>query len=112
MDSGTWVFKIGGSLHANPQLRGWLGTLAVHGAGRVVIVPGGGPFADAVRAVQARWGFPDADAHFMALQAMDQYGRMLVAIEPRLAPAPDVAQMRTLLERGRAVHHDRGPDAE
>lgn len=103
MDSGTWVFKIGGSLRANPHLRGWLGTLAVHGAGRVVIVPGGGPFADAVRAVQARWGFPDADAHFMALQAMDQYGRMLVAIEPRLAPAPDVAQMRTLLERGRAV---------
>lgn len=97
------MFKIGGSLHANPQLRGWLGTLATHGAGRVVIVPGGGPFADAVRAAQARWGYSDADAHYMALQAMDQYGRMLAAIEPRLAPAPDRARMHKLLARGRAV---------
>ncbi len=103
MKSGIWVFKIGGSLHANPQLRGWLGTLATHGAGRVVIVPGGGPFADAVRAAQARWGFPDADAHFMALQGMDQYGRMLIAIEPRLALAPDAAQLRAMLERGCTV---------
>lgn len=103
MNSGIWVFKIGGSLHANPRLRAWLAALATHGAGRVVIVPGGGPFADAVRAAQARWGFPDADAHYMALQAMDQYGRMLTAIEPRLAHAPDAAQLRVMLERGRAV---------
>jgi len=103
MNSGIWVFKIGGSLHANPRLRAWLAALATHGAGRVVIVPGGGPFADAVRAAQARWGFPDADAHYMALQAMDQYGRMLAAIEPRLARAQDVAQLHALREQGRAV---------
>ncbi len=103
MSSGIWVFKIGGSLHDNPRLRAWVAALATHGAGRVVIVPGGGPFADAVRAAQARWGFPDADAHFMALQAMDQFGRMLTAIEPRLARAQDEARLLALLERGRAV---------
>ncbi len=103
MNSGIWVFKIGGSLHAHPQLRSWLAALAAHGGGRAVIVPGGGPFADAVRAAQARWGFSDADAHFMALQAMDQYGRMLSAIEPRLVHARDDTQLHGMLERGQTV---------
>jgi aspartokinase-like uncharacterized kinase len=103
MNSGIWVFKVGGSLHANAQLRSWLAALASYGAGKAVIVPGGGPFADAVRAAQARWRFPDVDAHFMALQAMDQYGRMLSAIEPRLVHARGEPQLRAMLEGGQTV---------
>lgn len=52
-----------------------------------MIVPGGGPFADQVRALQKRRRFDDAAAHHMALLAMEQYGRMLAALEPRLRPA-------------------------
>lgn len=103
MNSGIWVFKVGGSLHANAQLRSWLAALASHGAGKAVIVPGGGPFADAVRAAQARWRFSDVDAHFMALQAMDQYGRMLSAIEPRLVHVRGEPQLHAMLERGQTV---------
>ena len=40
----------------------------------VVLVPGGGPFADAVRRAQAAMGFGDTAAHHMALLAMEQYG--------------------------------------
>ena len=33
----------------------------------MIVVPGGGPFADAVRASQAEIGFDDAAAHEMAM---------------------------------------------
>jgi aspartokinase-like uncharacterized kinase len=45
----------------------------------VVIVPGGGPFADAVRDVDRRLALPPATSHWMAVQAMDQYAELLVA---------------------------------
>jgi aspartokinase-like uncharacterized kinase len=49
--------------------------------GRVVVVPGGGPFADAVRAVD---GLPDPVAHRLALAAMDQFGAVLAHVAPGL----------------------------
>ena len=45
------IVKLGGSHAFAAHLKDWLGAIA-EGAGRVVIVPGGGPFADAVRAAQ------------------------------------------------------------
>ena len=38
----------------------------------LLIVPGGGPFADAVRAQDDRLGLSDEAAHWMAVLAMDQ----------------------------------------
>lgn len=67
------VVKLGGSHAFSPHLTDWLAALATC-AGRVVVVPGGGPFADAVRAAQPRMGFDDRAAHHMALLAMWQYG--------------------------------------
>jgi aspartokinase-like uncharacterized kinase len=52
------VVKLGGSFAFSKHLRDWIETLAAC-AGRVVIVPGGGPFADAVRLAQPRMGFDD-----------------------------------------------------
>jgi hypothetical protein len=46
---------------------------------RVLIVPGGGPFADAIRDVDERVGVPDDAAHWMAALGMDQYAHLLVA---------------------------------
>jgi 5-(aminomethyl)-3-furanmethanol phosphate kinase len=48
----------------------------------VLVVPGGGPFADAVRAVDAQLGLADDVAHVLALQAMDQLGVLLRPLLP------------------------------
>jgi aspartokinase-like uncharacterized kinase len=75
------VVKLGGSLAADPSLAHWLRELAHNRSARFVVVPGGGPFADAVRAAQSQWHFSDELAHTMAIGAMDQFGRMLGGIE-------------------------------
>ncbi len=71
------VVKLGGSLAASEHLPRLLGRLARRS--NLVIVPGGGPFADAVRRAQKAHGFDDAAAHDMALLAMAQFGRLLAA---------------------------------
>jgi aspartokinase-like uncharacterized kinase len=96
-----WVVKIGGSLIDSPYLRGWLELLAARGGGRVVIVPGGGPFAVAVRAAQARWQFNDAAAHQMALLAMAQYAHLLMSLCPQLQPATSRPEIDRMLQAGR-----------
>jgi aspartokinase-like uncharacterized kinase len=94
-----WVVKLGGSLGAGTHLADWLATLAT-GGGRVVLVPGGGGFADAVRAMQRRWGFADAVAHRLALLAMEQYGLMLAGLQPGLRPAGTRAAISRALAAG------------
>jgi aspartokinase-like uncharacterized kinase len=44
---------------------------------RILIVPGGGVFADAVRTASDTYGISDEAAHWMAVLAMDQYGHYL-----------------------------------
>jgi aspartokinase-like uncharacterized kinase len=80
------VIKLGGSLAGSPRLKRWLAVLGGAG-GAAIIVPGGGPFADEVRAAQQRSRFDDSTAHHMALLAMEQYGRMLAGLHPGLQPA-------------------------
>jgi aspartokinase-like uncharacterized kinase len=46
---------------------------------RLLVVPGGGPFADAVREVDRRLRLPDDAAHWMAVLAMDQYAHLIAA---------------------------------
>jgi aspartokinase-like uncharacterized kinase len=93
-----WVVKLGGSLACAPQLASWLDVLSRDAP--VVLVPGGGPFADQVRAMQRRWGFHEAAAHRMALLAMEQYGRMLCALQPRLRPAAGPGEIQDALASG------------
>ena len=50
---------------------------AIHQRHRLLIVPGGGPFADAVRVVDERVGLSDDVAHWMAIRAMDQYAQVI-----------------------------------
>src|SRR5690606_1029758 len=99
----VWVVKLGGSLASNPGLKDWLAVLARRGGGRVVIVPGGGPFADAVRVAQRRWNFPDPVEHRMALPAMEQYGLLLAGMQPRLRTARTAAEIAEILARGAAA---------
>ncbi len=93
------VVKLGGSLAGSAGLVGWLDALAACG-GRVVVVPGGGPFADAVRAAQAEMGFGDEAAHHMALLAMEQYGRALADLRPGFGIAHTLVDIRQMLAAG------------
>jgi 5-(aminomethyl)-3-furanmethanol phosphate kinase len=95
-----WVVKLGGSLFDSPALPAWLDALAATGV-PLVVVPGGGPFADQVRRAQAHWGFDDAAGHRMALLAMEQMAVMLGAIDSRYAPVADAADIRRTLWMGR-----------
>jgi 5-(aminomethyl)-3-furanmethanol phosphate kinase len=95
------VVKLGGSLAHSADLPDWLAVLAEQGAGRAVLVPGGGPFADTVRSAQAIWHFNDATAHHMALLAMQQYGLMLGGLRAELLPVASEAAIRAALAGGR-----------
>ena len=66
------VVKVGGSLMGRAR-----DVMAILKAHDVLVVPGGGPFADAVREAQKEARIEDAAAHRMAILAMDQYGLLL-----------------------------------
>jgi len=70
-----------------PELANWLETLVKFSDGKVVIVPGGGLFANAVREAQQITNMSDALAHQLALLAMDQYGLLLTGLNPALVTA-------------------------
>ncbi len=91
------MVKLGGSLADSPHLPHWLEAISQTDA---VIVPGGGPFADAVREAQQRWQFDEQTAHQMAILAMWQYGRMLAGLCPKLVAATALKDLRQ--HKGRA----------
>jgi len=74
------VVKVGGGLLAQAgRLDAVLAEVAL--ASRqmpLIVVPGGGPFADAVRELDRRVGLSDDAAHWMAVLAMDQYAHVIV----------------------------------
>lgn len=93
------VVKLGGSLAKARTLRGWLAALK-RGQGRAVVVPGGGAFADTVRAEQERLRLSDRAAHRMALLAMEQYALVLADICAEMTPCAGERAMRDALARG------------
>lgn len=76
------VIKLGGSLLGRQgALEEIIPHLELAGArrDRVVIVPGGGPFADTVRRLDSEIGLTDDAAHWMAILGMDQYAQLLAS---------------------------------
>jgi probable H4MPT-linked C1 transfer pathway protein len=72
------VVKVGGSLMAHERdlaavLHG------IEGSSNILIVPGGGSFADAVRDLYGRGEVDDDEAHWGAVLAMDRYAEWLAA---------------------------------
>ena len=104
-DGADVVVKIGGGLLADAAgFNAVLATLSeIARACRLVIVPGGGPFADAVRAVDRQLGLSETTAHWMAIAAMDQYAEV---IAERLDRASLVDAPRDI---GRAIAGGRVP---
>lgn len=99
------VVKVGGSLLADrARLRAILAACAAEGP--VAIVPGGGPFADAVRTAQAALAFDDALAHRLALDAMGRMAEIFCDLEPRLTVAASLDVVADALAHGRSVVWD------
>lgn len=96
------VIKIGGSLLADRDALGSAiaSVLEALNKHRVVVIPGGGPFADAVRAADDAHALDDDTAHWMAVLAMDQYAHLLAARHDRFALAYSRADVRSLLALG------------
>ena len=93
------IVKLGGSHASGPHIRDWLAAILAE-AGAIVIVPGGGPFADAVRTAQASMGYDDRAAHAMALMAMAQFGRALQSLNPALRLAASRSAIKRALKDG------------
>lgn len=98
-----WVVKLGGSLLGTPDLKAWLDVLARRSDGRIVIVPGGGVYADSVRDAQKIAGFDDGMAHHLALLAMEQYGLTLKALKPSLVTASSELEISERSWQHRAI---------
>ena len=87
------VIKVGGSLSRRPRaLRRLMSALrGLARAQSLVVVPGGGRFAEEVRRADRRFSLGDSAAHWMAILAMDQYAYLLahLAGEARLVRGPE-----------------------
>jgi len=96
------VVKIGGGLLAQPE--SLEGVLSILGSAarehRVVVVAGGGPFADAVRSVDNRMQLSHDTAHWMAILAMDQYAHLLAERLPCGAVVGNALEASRAIDRG------------
>jgi aspartokinase-like uncharacterized kinase len=94
------VAKIGGSLIRDAKVLAWIDALKQGLAprlaqqNRLIVVPGGGIFADGVRRLQEDLGFDDLVAHHMALLSMEQFGLALASLWPQLTRAATLAAIR------------------
>lgn len=76
------VIKLGGSLCRSTDLTEYLAAVEnFYRRQTVVVVPGGGDFADQVRRQQRRLGFDDETAHRMAILAMQQTALMFCGLQ-------------------------------
>lgn len=110
------VVKVGGGLLAHSGALDAVLRVLVEAAGhaRVLVVPGGGPFADAVRHADRAVGLEDDAAHWMAIMGMDQFAHLLVSRVPaaqrvlRPADLPACAQASGAAGTGKAAGIDGG----
>ncbi|WP_309492560.1 hypothetical protein [Candidatus Hecatella orcuttiae] len=95
------VVKVGGSLTEYPQaLKKLCKTLSrLSHRHRLLIVPGGGPLADAVRALDRKFSLPPQTAHRMAVLAMDQFGLLLHSFIPASHTVSRLEEVEILLGR-------------
>jgi aspartokinase-like uncharacterized kinase len=103
--AATTVIKIGGGLARIPLALGRVGA-AVRNVAQdwpLVVVPGGGPFADAIRDFDRTVGLSDEAAHWMAILAMDQYAHVLASHIPGARLVVEPGCIREGLEQADCV---------
>lgn len=95
------VVKIGGSIAAYPdKLRALCKKISVLSKKfRVVVVPGGGEFADTVRQLDQRYNLTSRISHRMAIYAINQYGLMLTDLIPDSVAVNERDQTKIVLDK-------------
>ena len=99
--SSITVLKIGGSLARSDAAGRMMRALAVRKVSKLLIVPGGGEFADSVRAAQSRHGLSECAAHHMALLAMHIIAVALADCAPVFVPAENGLQFDMVWRDGK-----------
>jgi aspartokinase-like uncharacterized kinase len=85
------IIKLGGSLESAKTLLHCLNRIEQQYRNqKVVIVTGGGAFAEQVRITQQHWGFNDECAHAMALLAMQQMAWLVKGLKADIELAHSV----------------------
>lgn len=99
------VIKVGGSLASDPAILRALCTELAKTAERfrVLVVPGGGEFADVVRAADSRFSPSSQVSHKMAVLGMDQFGLLLSDLTPNSRVALSLSVVEGLSGSGRVV---------
>ena len=97
------VVKVGGGLleHVEHLDRVLAAIENVARSRKLVVVPGGGAFADVVRDVDARLGLGDDAAHWMAILGMDQYAHLLASRLTRGGVVSTMDELDRSLQAGR-----------
>ena len=75
------LFKLGGSLLNSGFMKIWIKFITNHFKGRAIIIPGGGLFANHIRAVQKDYNLENDIAHDMALYSMSQMGLLIFSMD-------------------------------
>jgi 5-(aminomethyl)-3-furanmethanol phosphate kinase len=98
------VLKLGGSLERGQGVERLCQEIARLGCvRRLLVVPGGGTFADQVRCAYRSHRLGETTAHRMALLAMDQYGLLLADLTPGALATADILSARQAAAQGRAA---------
>ena len=98
------VVKVGGSLCCGDGLAELCGELGSLGRRHpVLVVPGGGEFADMVRKSYRQYDLGETAAHCMALLAMDQYGYLLSRFIEGSSLEAEMVSARQTAESGRVA---------
>lgn len=96
------VVKVGGSIALYPQkLRALCAQLSeVSKKHRLIVVPGGGEFADVVRCLDERFSLSYCASHRMAILGMDQYGLLLSDLTPNSVTVSKLEEIKYFLDSG------------
>jgi aspartokinase-like uncharacterized kinase len=87
------VIKLGGSLLETGQIFDCLKHILKSNE-QIVVVCGGGDFANQVRKAQKKWRFDDVAAHEMAILAMRQTAIMCQNLRPEFVIASSVSEIK------------------
>ena len=89
-----WIFKIGGSWIRNANLKRLINLLVTLENQDLIIVPGGGIFADAVREASKLTDLSEDKAHFLALNSTEIFGHMIKSFEQKIHLTENIKNLK------------------
>jgi aspartokinase-like uncharacterized kinase len=94
------IVKVGGSLASDPNILRILAEriAELEKKHNLIVIPGGGDFADVVRAFDQRFTLSDKVSHNMAILGMDQFGLLLSDVIPNSRTFRELESIKQILK--------------